>query len=56
VAECDGSDVNAPRRGEVQHALLGLVERALRNVRRPLAKSGPSRRTSPRNGPVARLS
>ncbi|HEX6271858.1 MAG TPA: hypothetical protein VFZ53_02405 [Polyangiaceae bacterium] len=39
VAECDGSDVPPPRRLEVQHALLGLVERALGNARRPLAKS-----------------
>jgi hypothetical protein len=39
VAECDGSNVAAPRRLEVQGALLGLVEAALRNVRRPLAKS-----------------
>jgi len=41
VAECDGNDVPPPRRLEVQHALLGLVERALGNVRRPLAKSRP---------------
>jgi hypothetical protein len=43
VAECDGSAVKAPRRLEVQHALLGLVECAIRNVRRPLAKSRPRR-------------
>lgn len=55
VAECDGSEVNAPRRGEVQHALLGLVERGLRNVRRPLAKSSPSGRAAAPAGPVARL-
>lgn len=40
VAECDGSEVASPRRVEVQKALLELVDRALRNVRRPLAKSG----------------
>lgn len=39
VAECDGMDVPAPRRHEVQFALVSLVETALRNVRRPLAKS-----------------
>lgn len=39
VAECDGTDVPAPRRHEVQFALVSLVEAALRNVRRPLAKS-----------------
>jgi hypothetical protein len=47
VAECDGSAVNAPRRLEVQHALLGLVESAIRNMRRPLAKSRPSRAARP---------
>ena len=41
VAECDGTDVPSPRRLEVQRALVGLVERALRNVRRPLVKSRP---------------
>lgn len=39
VAECDGSNVGASRRLEVQGALIGLIEGALRNVRRPLAKS-----------------
>jgi hypothetical protein len=39
VAECDGSEVVGPSRHEVQHALVALVEAALRNVRRPLAKS-----------------
>ena len=46
VAECDGSDVNPPRRVEVQHALLGLVEHSLDNVRRPLAKAGFSERAA----------
>jgi hypothetical protein len=39
VAQSDGSDVPMARRLEVQHALLALVECALRSVRRPLAKS-----------------
>ena len=39
VAECDGSLVASPRRVEVQRALLELVECALSNVRRPLARS-----------------
>lgn len=39
VAECDGSEVLAPRRLEVQHALMSLVEGSLTNVRRPLAKA-----------------
>jgi hypothetical protein len=55
VAECDGSAVNLPRRTEVQHALLGLVDCALRNVRRPLAKSNPSGRAATPTGPVARV-
>lgn len=55
VAECDGSEVNSPRRTEVQHALLGLVECALRNVRRPLAKSSPSGRVATPAGPLARV-
>jgi UTP:GlnB (protein PII) uridylyltransferase len=55
VAECDGSDVNVPRRVEVQHALLGLVETALDNVRRPLAKSGSTERALGAKGSEARL-
>jgi hypothetical protein len=54
VAECDGSAVNAPRRLEVQRALLELVECALRNVRRPLAKSR-SLRARVSLGSLARL-
>jgi len=38
VAECDGSEVFAPRRLEVQHALMSLVEGSLTSARRPLAK------------------
>jgi hypothetical protein len=55
VAECDGSAVNAPRRIEVQHALLGLVECALRNVRRPIAKSSSSARVATPTDPLARV-
>lgn len=55
VAECDGSAVNAPRRTEVQHALLDLVEGALHNVRRPLAKSNPSARVATPAGSSARV-
>jgi hypothetical protein len=39
VAECDGSEVLSPRRLEVQHALMSLVEGSLTNVHRPLAKA-----------------
>jgi hypothetical protein len=39
----------------VQHALLGLVDCALRNIRRPLAKSSPQGRAATPMGPVARV-